>query len=132
MSLSPAQAKVINSSVTGEQIPVGSILKALQEGKVGSAGSKTYAQGFNANAVGADALNWATVSATTSATAGTAVTATYTVPNAPSTWTGFAMVIYGNGYVTATPTYSSGVLTISVASTGTSQAVTILVVNNTN
>ncbi len=85
--------------------------------------------GFNPNSVAAGVANLAEVAATTSATAGTATTVPYNVPNAPTSWDGHAWVEYGNGYVTAKPTYSAGVLTISVASTGTSQDLTILVWN---
>ena len=85
--------------------------------------------GFDPNSIAAGAANLAEVSTTTSATAGTVTTVTYDVPNAPVAWNGHAWVEYGNGYVTAKPTYSAGVLTISVASSAASQDLTILVWN---
>ncbi len=85
--------------------------------------------GFNPNSLAAGAANLAEVTTTTSSTAGTATTVAYNVPNAPAAWNGYAWIAYGNGYVTAKPTYSAGVLTISVASTATSQDLTILVWN---
>lgn len=86
--------------------------------------------GFNPHSVSVDAANVGTVTTTTSATALATSTVTYNVPNSPATWDGYAWVIYGNGFVASAPTYSAGVLTITVASNAASQALTILIWND--
>ena len=85
--------------------------------------------GFNPGALAAGAANLGEVTTTTSGTAGTVTTVNYDVPNAPAAWNGHAWVEHGDGYVTAKPTYSAGILTISVGSRGVSQNLTILIWN---
>ncbi len=86
--------------------------------------------GFNPLSVSVKAANMGTVTTTTSATALTTTTVTYDVPNSPATWDGYAFVIYGNGFVASAPTYSAGVLTITVGSNATSQTLTVLIWND--
>ena len=78
MSLSDQQKYWIDESVTGRQIPVGGILQALQQGKVGKPSTQSVAEGFDAAALNALIAAVATTTAqqTTSATVGTATTVT--------------------------------------------------------
>ncbi|MCL8207207.1 MAG: hypothetical protein K6V97_03915 [Actinomycetia bacterium] len=89
MALNDAAVHAIDMSVTGKQIPVGGILRALQEGKTGAVGGKSYAAGFDATALNAllAAQVHVTAQQTTSATAGTATTVTVSnVPVEPVLW----------------------------------------------
>ncbi len=131
-SLSRERQYAINHAVVGDQAPVGTILAALQNGVVGPVPG-TYGAGFAPGALGAGALNLATVTATTDATAGTTTTVTYTVPGAPATFSG-AVWTAGNGYLAVTASspgysYASGTLTITVASAAASQTLTVYILN---
>ena len=117
------------------KVKIGDQFWALQRGLVTgttdpvSGESVNAGFGFDANVIPTGAANLASVSTTTSATAGTTSTVTYTVPNAPAAWNGRVWVQYGNGYVSAAPSYSAGVLTITVASSAASQALVLAVWN---
>ena len=78
MSLSDQQKYWIDESVTGRQIPVGGILQALQQGKVGPVSTKSLAEGFDAAALNAliAAVATTTTQQTADATADTATTVT--------------------------------------------------------
>ena len=78
MSLTQRQQYDIDMSVTGKQTPVGGILNALMQGKVGAVGGKSYAKGFDASALNAliAAVGTTTAQQTADATAGTATTVT--------------------------------------------------------
>ncbi len=128
-SLSPAAQKVINSSVVGEQYPVGTILAALQNGVTGSVSNKSYGFGFAAAALNALIAKAGTVTPqqTTDATAGTATTVAVNATVQPVLW----MPVNASG--DAAPniqsmTYSGGVATFTVASTVASQTYQILFV----
>ena len=117
------------------KVRLGDQLATLQEGLVsGHTDPKTghtvnAGFGFDPGAISAQAASLASTSTTTSSTAGTSSTVTYSVPDAPTTWKGKAWVETGNGYITKAPTYSSGTLTITVASAATSQTLAIAIWN---
>ncbi len=119
------------------KVKLGDQLWALQKGLVTGTADPESGQtvnagfGFDANVIPTGAANLGSVSTTTSATAGTTTTVTYTVPNSPATWNGRVWVQYGNGYIDAgtPPSYSAGVLTITVGSTAASQDLVLAVWN---
>ena len=78
MSLKNHQVRWIDDSFAARQLPVGGILQALQQGKVGPVSTKSLAEGFDAAALNALIAAVATTTAqqTTSATVGTATTVT--------------------------------------------------------
>ncbi|MDA8344998.1 MAG: hypothetical protein M0Z66_05895 [Thermaerobacter sp.] len=80
MALNDAAVHAIDNSVTGKQLPVGGILRALQQGKTGPVGGHSYAAGFDAAALNAMIAAMATTTAqqTTDATVGTTTTVAVT------------------------------------------------------
>lgn len=128
MAITPQQANLIDNSVTGKQLPVGGILRALQQGIVGAASTKSYAKGFDPTALNAliKAVATITPQQTASATAGTATTVTVNnVAVEPVVW----LPINASG--DAPPniqsmSYSNGTVTFTVASTIASQTYQIL------
>jgi len=120
---------------SAEPSNLASVVAAMQTGGVGGVNGVPLSQGFGASTVPFDAQNIGFVQTTTSATALTPTTVNYNVPNSPSTFLGTAWVAQGNGFVVNNGlSYNSatGVLTITVASNATSQALNIAVWNGSN
>lgn len=88
MALNDSAVHAIDQSVTGKQLPVGGILRALQQGKTGPVGGKSYAAGFDKTALNAliGAVATTTAQQTTSATAGTATTVSVSAVAQPVFW----------------------------------------------